>query len=45
MRTRAWFRLLRHPLDPGAHWVLPLWVRHLLNGVMRRYGNRASDPD
>jgi hypothetical protein len=44
MRTRAWFRLLRHPFDPGAHWVLPIFIRRLLNFFMRKRGNRASDP-
>jgi hypothetical protein len=36
---------VRHPLDPGRHWVLPMWVRRRLNFIMRRYGNRASDPN
>jgi hypothetical protein len=41
----AWLRLLRHPLDPGRHWVLPVWIRRrrIVNFVMRRYGNRATD--
>jgi hypothetical protein len=44
LRQRAFRRFLRHPLDPGTHWIFPIQIRRILNVVMRRYGNKPSDP-
>ena len=42
-RLQVFLLLLRHPHDPAYHWVLPIFIRRLLNGFMRKRGNRATD--
>ena len=39
-----WLLLIRHPLTPRYHSVLPIWIRKLLNPFMRKHGDAPSDP-